>query len=91
MKKNELQTTMQEIKQMMVAQSVILMTFDDAAKYLKISKSTLYKNIKKVKHSKPNGKRIWFSKQDLDAWALSKTSKTADEIEAEAIKIVNSK
>ncbi len=90
---NELITSIAKIEQMMTAQSVVLMTFDDARKYLKISRSTLYKLVfyRKIKSSKPNGKRLWFTKQDLDDWALSKPSKTAAEIEAEAIKMVNSK
>ena len=91
MKKNELQTTLEEIKQMMAAQGTVILTFEDATKYLKISKSTLYKlvHFKKLRYSKPNGKRLWFTKADLDNWALQNPSKSNEEIEAEAIKYVN--
>ncbi|MCC6864571.1 MAG: helix-turn-helix domain-containing protein [Ignavibacteria bacterium] len=93
MRNNELAAKLEKIEQMLASQGIVLMTFDDAVKYLKVSRSTLYKlvHFNKIKCSKPNGKRLWFSKTDLDSWALSKTSKTADEIEAEAIKMVNSK
>lgn len=93
MRNNELAAKLEKIEQMLASQGIVLMTFDDAVKYLKVSRSTLYKLVfyRKIKSSKPNGKRLWFSKQDLDAWALSRPSKTADEIEDEAIKMVNSK
>lgn len=93
MRKDELVTKLEAIEKMLAAQNTVLMTFNDAKNYLKISASSLYKLVhyKKLRSSKPNGKRLWFSKQDIDAWALSRPSKTADEIEDEAIKMVNSK
>jgi len=43
---------------------------DEAAEYLCVSKSTLYKHTHKnnITHFKPNGKLIIFTKEDLDIW-----------------------
>ncbi len=42
-----------------------------------------------LKAQKPNGKRLWFLKSDLDNWVLRNPTKTNEEIEEEAIKFVN--
>lgn len=46
------------------------MSFTEACKYLNISKSYLYKYTHKhlIPFYKPGGKKIFFSKKDLDAW-----------------------
>jgi excisionase family DNA binding protein len=46
-----------------------------AAEYLGLRKSYLYKLTSKklIPHSKPTGKVIFFSKVELDHWALNKT------------------
>lgn len=46
------------------------LALDDAAQYLCISKSTLYKHTAEgnIPFFKPNGKLILFSKSDLDDW-----------------------
>jgi excisionase family DNA binding protein len=46
------------------------LSFDEAAKYLKLSKSTLYKHTSagNIAHYKPNGKLILFKRKDLDCW-----------------------
>ncbi len=48
------------------------LTFDEAREFLNVSKSTLYKMTfsKKIPHSKPGGKRIYFKKSDLVEWML---------------------
>lgn len=58
----------------------------DAAKYLLIQKSTLYKYTSqgKIAHYKPNNKTIYFKKADLDNWAFKNRSSSNDEIEAKA-------
>ncbi len=48
-------------------------TSDQAAEYLGITKSYLYKltHRNEIRHYKPGGKLVYFRKNDLDAWAFS--------------------
>ena len=47
-------------------------TFEEASEYLQISKSYLYKltSTKQILHYKPNGKLIYFIKDELDDWIM---------------------
>lgn len=63
------------------------LTIEEAADYLNLSKSRLYRltserGIPFIKR----GRGILFSKADLDNWLLTKRQKTADEIRQEAKK-----
>jgi len=62
----------------------------DAAKYLDVSKSHLYKLTHKnlITFFKPNGKKIYFLKSDLRTWLLRNRQPTADEIEQKAVDYV---
>jgi excisionase family DNA binding protein len=61
--------------------------FSEACTFLDYSKSYLYKltHTRMIPHFKPNGKKIYFKRTDLEAWLLRNRVKTADEIEQEAI------
>lgn len=50
-----------------------ILTPDEAANYLNIAKSYLYKltSAGVLPHSKPNGKLLYFSKRELTNWALN--------------------
>ena len=45
----------------------------EACQYMGIAESYLYKltSAKKIPHYKPNGRMIYFNKQELDQWLLS--------------------
>jgi len=62
------------------------LTFNEAVQYLDISKSYLYKLTckNKIPHYKPQGKKIYFDKSELDAWLLMNPVKTETEVEQEA-------
>ena len=64
-----------------------VLTFDEAAKYSGISKSYLYKLTSNgsVPHSKPNGKQIYFDREELEFWLLSNKIKDRAAIERDAI------
>ncbi|MFD0990347.1 helix-turn-helix domain-containing protein [Mariniflexile jejuense] len=49
-----------------------VLTFDEASDYTGISRSYLYKLTasKKIPHSKPNGKMVFFDKKKLVDWLL---------------------
>ena len=63
------------IKKMITAMQTVIKRFyslEEAAEYLGVSKSTLYKHTAggQIAFYKPNGKLITFSKDDLDKWVL---------------------
>lgn len=57
---------------------------EQAAKYLDVTISYLYKltSSNSLPFFKPNGKKIYFRKQDLDKWVFRKRSFTVEELEA---------
>lgn len=59
-----------------------VLTADEAAKYMGVSKSTLYKMTMKrvVPFCKPNGKLCFFDRVELEQWLLRNRVATADEI-----------
>jgi len=67
-----------------------ILNFNEACTFLDYSKSYLYKltHTRKIVHFKPNNKKIYFKRSDLEAWLLRNRVKTAGEIEQEAIDYV---
>jgi excisionase family DNA binding protein len=63
-----------------------VLTFEEAAEYMGMSKSCLYKmtSQKIVPHYKPNGKMIFFDRDELEIFLLSVRVKPQSEIDAEA-------
>ena len=62
------------------------MTLEEASKFLNFSKSTLYKMTcqNRLPYYRPNGKRIYFKKSELEAWIFKHRIKTDEEMEKEA-------
>ena len=62
-----------------------IFNFDEAAKYLNMSRSTLYKltSSKGIPHYKPN-RFVFFEKAELDKWIRDHRVMTVDEIYAAA-------
>ena len=62
-----------------------IMDLEECALYTGLSKSYLYKMtaLHEVPHFKPGGKKIFFKKEDIDAWLMRNRVKTEDEIRAE--------
>jgi excisionase family DNA binding protein len=58
-----------KIESLLGAQQPAPMTLAEAATYLHCSRQTLYKltSRSQIPHFKPNGKRVYFLKADLDA------------------------
>ena len=69
-------------KNLMVCQKDIL-TLEEAALYLGISPSSLYKltSARKIPYSKPNGKRCFFRRADIESWMMSNTFDATDTIQ----------
>ena len=62
------------------------LNFKEAARYLDISRSHLYKLTysKQIPHYKPRGKNVFFERKELDKWLLQNRQATKAEIEQAA-------
>ena len=67
-----------------------VLTFNETANYMGISKSCLYKMTmnRTIPHYKPNGKMIYFEREEVEAYLLSVRIKPQTEIETGASKYV---
>ena len=56
------------------------LTLPEAAKFLNLSQSHLYKltSERKIPHSKPSGKKIYFDKSELIQWLKRKPARTRE-------------
>ena len=83
----ELEQRLDRIERLLSANKEVL-TFEEACEYMGISRSFLYKltSTRKIPHSKPNGKMIFFEKKKLNVWLLQNGRKSKEEIESEALK-----
>lgn len=63
-----------------------VLNFNDTCIYLELSQSHLYKltSTGSIPHYKPNGKKLYFKREELDTWLLRNRSNSIDEIEQEA-------
>jgi len=79
----EVLTRLERIESLMQSQLPSPLTLSEAAAYLHCSKSTLYKMTSQslIAHTKPNGKRCFFLKADLDAYLLRNRVSTREELE----------
>ena len=74
------------IENLLKGQTQKPLTFEEAAEYLGLSKSYLYKltSARTIPHYKPQGKRVYFTKTELDSWLLRNSVKSTAAIEQEA-------
>ena len=74
------------ISEKILITSKAVLTASEAAAYLGISLSSLYKMTmrKQLPHSKPGGKMCYFSRTELEAWLMSNRIATADELQDRA-------
>ena len=84
-----LEMRVEELEQMLFLTKNVL-SFDEASKFLNLSKSYLYKltsgNL--IPHYKPQGKMLYFEKTELEAWLRQNPIRTQAQTEAEAQKYV---
>ena len=86
-----LEKRVSELEQMVfMAKNVF--SFDEASKFLNLSKSYLYKltsgNL--IPHYKPQGKMLYFEKEQLEEWLRQNPVKTQTQITREAQQYVMS-
>lgn len=70
-----------------------VLNFNETCKYLELSQSHLYKltSTGAIPHYKPNGKKIYFNRPELDIWLLRNKIESQDEIEQQAADFLISK
>ena len=63
-----------------------VINFNDACKYLDISASHLYKltSPKQIPHFCPQGKKLYFRRQEIDEWLMRNRQETTEDIETAA-------
>ena len=74
----------------LVLHSKNVLSFEEASRFLNLSKSYLYKltsgNL--IPHYKPQGKMLYFERTELEAWLRQNPIRTQAQTEAEAQKYV---
>lgn len=80
---------LESIEKLLLEQSLLkkeVLNFTETALYLEVSHSHLYKLTSSgvVPAYKPNGKKLYFNRKELDEWLLSNKQVSADEIEQQA-------
>lgn len=86
---NTILSKLERIEKLLETQQAMqkqVLNFNDACIYLELSQSHLYKltSTGSIPHYKPNGKKLYFNRQELDNWLLRNRSNSIDEIEQEA-------
>ena len=80
---------LESIEKLLIEQQTLqkqVLNFNETCKYLELSQSHLYKltSTGAIPHYKPNGKKIYFQRQELDQWLLRNRMDSQDEIEQQA-------
>lgn len=70
-----------------------ILTFDEGCEYLGYAKSYVYKMTMQsiLPFSKPNGRKIFFEREKLEAWMLGNSSKSHAERQIDAATYENTK
>jgi excisionase family DNA binding protein len=63
-----------------------VLNFNEACLYLELSQSHLYKltSAGSIPHYKPNGKKLYFKRSELESWLLRNRHASKEEIEQRA-------
>ncbi len=87
---------LEKIEELIISQSVLqksILTFTETCLYLELSRSHLYKltSQNEIPHFCPNGKKLYFNREELDQWLQRFRKKTTEEIDVMAEDYVNKK
>jgi len=90
MKPQNVTNQLTRIEEILKSQNAEVMDFEKTCDYLNVSKSFLYKLTCKnrIPFYKPNGKKIYFEKGELNKWLLKNRIKTSEEIDESADKFI---
>ena len=93
---NILETQLAEIRELIIQQKLVqkdFLTLNDAAVYIGISKSYLYKltSTRKIPFYRPETKLIFFKRSELDAWILNNRNAPHEEVVPTQPKLLTNK
>ena len=82
---NKLTEIANKLDEQNILQKTVL-NLSEAAKYLDISESHLYKltSTRQIPHFCPHGKKLYFRRGELDQWLQRNRQSSSDEIDREA-------
>lgn len=86
----EIRSKLENIEHLLTSQSLMnksIFNIDEVSIYTGLSKLYLYKLTSKngIPHYKPNGKNVYFKKEEVDNWLLRNRQSTNEELNSEAI------
>ncbi len=86
---DEILERLEKIEKLLEIQNLVqkeVLNFNDAALYLELSQSHLYKltSTRQIPHFCPQGKKLYFNRRELDAWLQRNRQTTKGEIEKQA-------
>ena len=86
MEAKTIEQRLERIESLLLNQKTVL-NFVEVAEYIGFSQSYLYKLTSKseIPFYCPNGKQLFFKREEIDSWLLRNRSKTNEEIEKAAI------
>lgn len=63
-----------------------ILSFEETVEYTGFSDSYLYKltSGRRIPHYKPTGRKIFFRREEIDAWLLRNPVKTSEQLDVEA-------
>lgn len=86
---DEILKRLDKIERLLESQNLVrkdVLNFNEASEYLELSHSHLYKLTSDgaIPHYKPQGKKIYFNRTELNAWLQRNRQTTKEEIEKQA-------
>lgn len=83
-----IQNELKEIKELLKKQTIQqkeILTIDEVAEFLGLSKSRVYKmtSNREIPYYKPGGKVTYFNRQDLEQWILSSRISSISDVDYE--------
>ena len=82
----EFRYEMAELKKALISSQKAVLTIDECVEYTGLKKKYIYKltSFGQIPFYKPNGKMLYFKKEEIDAWLLRNRSMTTQEMETAA-------
>lgn len=86
---DEILKRLEKIELLLEGQNLVrkdVLNFNETCDYLELSQSHLYKltSTGAIPHYKPNGKKIYFKRSEVDQWLLRNRTASSEEIENRA-------
>ena len=86
---DELLQRLERIEKLLESQKLVskeVLNFHEACEYLELSQSHLYKltSGSAIPHYKPNGKKVYFRRVELNAWLLRNRTTSQEELDSMA-------